>query len=144
MLKTKFCRSAIFCFALCFALCAFLAGFANFEVQNAQSQQKNQMETEKKTFLVIYKPGAAWIKGKPVSEQPLKEHGKYLLGLYKSGILRFAGPFADDTGGAAVLEVSSEKEAKNLLDQDPAVKVGVMVYEMRPWQLVPWENYLKK
>lgn len=100
--------------------------------------------TKKEMFIVIYKPGAAWIKGKPVTEQPLAEHGKYLLGLYKSKILRFAGPFGDDTGGAAVLEVSDASEAKNLIERDPAVTSGVMTYELRPWRLVPWENYIKK
>ncbi len=79
------------------------------------------METKKQTFIVIYKPGSAWLAGKPVSEQPLKEHGKYLLSLYKLGVLRFAGPFEDDTGGAVVLEVSGEDEAKNIVKKDPAV-----------------------
>lgn len=101
-------------------------------------------ESKKEMFIVIYKPGAAWIKGKPVTEQPLQEHGKYLLGLYKSGILRFAGPFTDDTGGAAALEVSDEAEARNLVERDPAVINKIMVYEIRPWRLVPWESYLKK
>lgn len=101
-------------------------------------------ETKKETFIVIYKPGAAWIKGKPVSEQPLKEHGKYLLGLYKLKILRYAGPFGDDTGGAAVLEAVNETEAKNLIERDPAVTSGVMIYELHSWNLVPWENYVKK
>jgi uncharacterized protein YciI len=100
-------------------------------------------ETEKKSFLVIYKPGAAWLKGKPVAEQPLQEHGKYLLSLYKSGILRSAGPFADDTGGAAILEATDEAEAKSLIDRDPAVTSGVMIYELHLWRLVPWERYVK-
>lgn len=29
-----------------------------------------------KTFIVIYRPGSSWIEGKPISEQPLQEHGK--------------------------------------------------------------------
>lgn len=103
-----------------------------------------RVESKKETFIVIYKPGAAWVKGKSVSEQPLKEHGKYLLGLYKSEILRFAGPFTDDAGGAAVLEVSDASEAKKILERDPAVTSGVMTYELHPWQLVPWESYVKK
>jgi uncharacterized protein YciI len=145
MLKRTFCTSnAVFCFALGFALCAFLSGCADSKAQNAESQRKNQMETEKKIFLVIYKPGGAWVKGKPVSEQPLHDHGKYLLELYKSGILKFAGPFTDDTGAAAALEVFDEVEARNLLERDPAVINKIMVYETRPWRLVAWENYLKK
>lgn len=66
-----------------------------------------------------------------------------MLSLYKSGVLRFAGPFEDDTGGAAVFEASGEDEAKNLAEQDPAVISRVFVYELRPWQLVPWEQFYR-
>lgn len=137
MLKTKFCRITIFCFVSCFALCAF------FAVCPDSMAQKN-VNAKKETFIVIYKPGAAWIKGKPVTEQPLTEHFKYLLGLYKSKILIYAGPFGDDTGGAAVFEVSNADEAKNLAERDPAVTSGVMIYELHSWRLVPWENYVNK
>jgi uncharacterized protein len=98
----------------------------------------------KQTFLVIYQPGTAWITGKSVSEQPLQAHSKYLLELYEANVLRFAGPFGDDSGGAAVLEVASEEEAKRIASHDPAVTQGVMVYQLYPWQLVPWEHYIRK
>jgi uncharacterized protein YciI len=99
---------------------------------------------EKATFLVIYRPGPAWLQGKPASEQPLKEHGKYMLSLFEKGSLKFAGPFTDDKGGAVVLEVASEAEAQALVAEDPAVKSGVFLHEIHPWQLVPWEKYVKK
>lgn len=102
------------------------------------------METKKQTFIVIYKPGSAWLDGKPLSEQPLKDHGEYMLSLYKLGVLRFAGPFEDDTGGAVVFEASGEDEAKNIVNKDPAVINRIFVYELHPWRLVPWEQYIKK
>lgn len=42
---------------------------------------KPQQEKAKETYLVIYRPGPAWLKGKSIFEEPLKEHGKYMLGL---------------------------------------------------------------
>jgi len=108
-----------------------------------QETGKSNSSSKKRTFLLIYKPGPAWLAGKPLSEQPLKEHGKYMLSLYKSGIMRFAGPFDDNTGGAAVLEVSGDDEAKKVVNDDPAVSSRVFVYELHPWQLVPWEQYVK-
>ncbi|MBA4125116.1 MAG: hypothetical protein H0X72_21950 [Acidobacteria bacterium] len=115
---------------------------------NPESRQNigkgNSVETKKQTFIVIYKPGSAWLAGKSVSEQPLKDHGKYLLSLYKLGVLRFAGPFEDDTGGAVVFKASGEAEAKNLVNKDPAVINRIFVYELHPWRLVPWEQYIKK
>src|SRR5689334_5666433 len=50
----------------------------------------------KVTFLVIYRPGPAWLMGKPISEQPLKEHGKYMLSLFAKGSMKFAGPLSDN------------------------------------------------
>src|SRR5687768_10742942 len=98
----------------------------------------------KTTFLVIYRPGPAWLPGKPVSQQPLNEHGKYMLSLYVKGSMKFAGPLTDDAGGAVVLDVADEAEAKAIVAADPAVKEGIFVYEMHPWGLVQWEKYLKK
>jgi uncharacterized protein YciI len=98
----------------------------------------------KSTFLVLYRPGPHWAPGKPIREQPPKEHGKYLLDLYARGAMRFAGPFDDNTGAAVVLEAADEAEAKALVGGDPAVKNGIFTAELHPWALVPWENYLKK
>ena len=99
---------------------------------------------EKVTFLVIYRPGPGWLPGKPMAEQPLKEHGKYMLSLYEKGFLKFAGPFGDDKGGAVVLEVAGAAKAQALVAEDPAVKSGVFLHEIHPWQLVSWEKFLKK
>ena len=94
--------------------------------------------------LVLYRPGPGWLTGKSVMEQPLKEHGKYMLSLYIKGSMKLAGPLTDNAGGAVLLEVSNEAEAKAIVANDPAVKSGVFVYEMHPWKLQPWEKFAKK
>jgi uncharacterized protein YciI len=114
-------------------LLVFLAGCAH---EQPRAQQPN--------WLVVYRPGPAWLLGKPVGQQPLKEHFRFLVGLYKKGILRFAGPFTDDSGGAAALLVPSEEEAKALVASDPAVAAGVMLPELHPWRPVDWEPFLEK
>lgn len=107
------------------------------ELQQPEAQKK------KSTYLVIYRPGPAWIPGKTVKEQPLKEHGKYMLSLYKNGILKFAGPFTDNAGGAVVFEAQNDDEAKAIVAADPAVASKVFLSELHPWGLVEWERYLK-
>lgn len=96
----------------------------------------------KQAFLVIYRPGPAWTEGKPVAEQPPREHGKYLLGLYRDGVLRSAGPFGDDSGAALVIEAEGAEAARQLILQDPAVASKIFTYEIHPWHPVPWEKYL--
>jgi len=109
------------------------------------TETANPQETASKgTYLVLYRPGPAWLTGKSVMEQPLKEHGKYMLSLYIKGSMKLAGPLTDNAGGAVLLEVSDEAEAKAIVANDPAVKSGVFVYEMHPWKLQPWEKFAKK
>lgn len=95
-----------------------------YSAQRLTADEEQQVKP-KITFLVIYRPGPAWLAGKSVSEQPLKEHGKYMLGLYLKGSMKFAGPLTDNAGGAVVLEVADESQAKAIVAEDPAVKSGV-------------------
>jgi uncharacterized protein len=97
-----------------------------------------------KTFLVVYRPGPSWVAGKPLAEQPLKEHGRYMIELYGKGALKFAGPFLDDSGGAMVFEAASEADAKAIVAADPAVVGGIMIGDLRPWRIVDWEPFLQK
>ena len=116
-----------------------------FSSTQSPTETANPQETTTKaTYLVLYRPGPAWLTGKSVMEQPLKEHGKYMLSLYLKGAMKLAGPLTDDAGGAVLLEVSNEAEAKAIVANDPAVKSGVFVYEMHPWKLQPWEEFEKK
>ena len=103
-----------------------------------------QPEKAKETYLVIYRPGPAWLEGKSVFEQPLKEHGKYMLNLYIKGSMKLAGPLTDNAGGAVLLVVGQESEAKAIVAADPAVKSGIFLYEMHPWKLQPWDEFAKK
>jgi len=112
--------------------------------QNPTETAISQETATKATYLVLYRPGPAWLTGKSVMEQPLKEHGKYMLSLYIKGSMKLAGPLTDDAGGAVLLEVSNEAEAKAIVTNDPAVKSEVFVYEMHPWNLQPWEKFAKK
>ena len=98
----------------------------------------------KNTYLVVYKPGPGWLAGKPIAEQPLKEHGRYILSLYVKGSLKYGGPFSDETGGAAAFQASSDEEAKAIVAEDPAVRSGVFVAEVHPWGLVDWPRLAKK
>jgi uncharacterized protein YciI len=98
----------------------------------------------KRTYLVVYKPGPNFLPGKPLKEQPLTEHGRYLLGLHVKGSLKFAGPFLDDAGGAAVFEAADDDEARAVVAADPPVVSGVFVAELHPWGLVDWEKRVQK
>ena len=108
-----------------------------------QGESDHKALAAKSPFLVVYKPGPAWLPGKPLTQQPLGEHGRYMLDLYSQGHIKIAGPFSDDSGGALVLYAANQDEAKNMVTKDPAVVSGVFIYELHPWSLVDWESHLK-
>jgi len=39
----------------------------------------------KTTFLILYRPGPAWVTRKPITEQAPKEHGRYLARSVREG-----------------------------------------------------------
>ena len=123
--------------ALLFCLCA-----TSDEGRTAGSQAETP--SVKPKYLVVYRPGPAWLPGKPLKEQPLKEHGRYILSLYVKGSLKFAGPFSDDAGGAAAFEAADDDEARAVVSADPAVTSGVFLAELHPWALVDWERRVTK
>ncbi|HEX6928067.1 MAG TPA: YciI family protein [Gammaproteobacteria bacterium] len=119
------------------ALCALIAGA--LPVMAAESA-----DTASVRCLVIYRPGPAWPKDTPVSALPLKEHGRYMLGLYAKDVLELAGPLGNDAGGAVLLNVPDRAAAEAIVLADPAVMAGIFNYEIHEWRLVAWEHYLHK
>ncbi|MEE8303803.1 MAG: YciI family protein [Candidatus Tectomicrobia bacterium] len=94
----------------------------------------------KRTFVILYNPGPAWIEGKPVSEQPLQGHVDYMHGVYQTGALLMGGPFADNTGGLVVLDGVEKDEAQSILSQDPAVIAHVLTAELHLWNVLTLDS----
>ena len=114
------------------------------EYRQAGSGPATASVAQNNTFLVVYSPGPSFRTGKPLKEQPLKEHGKYMLDLYAQGALVSAGGFLDDTGGAVILNAPDQAAATAIAENDPAVRSGVFVYELHPWRLQDWAQHLKR
>lgn len=95
-------------------------------------------------YLVIYRPGPSWQRGALIRELPLRDHGRYMLELYRQGALRFAGPFADDSGGAVMLEVENDAAARALVEADPAVTSRIFRFQLHRWTLAPWAEIAQR
>jgi uncharacterized protein YciI len=91
-------------------------------------------------YLVVYRPGEKWLAGQPLEAQPLREHGRYMLSLHREGTLRYAGRFADGSGGAAVFAAPDDAAANLIVEKDPAVISKVFAYDLRRWLRVDWEK----
>ena len=81
-------------------------------------------------FALLYRPGPNWIAGKPLSDQPLKDHLDYMLTLNSEGIVTMAGPFQNSSGGLVIGETKDIEEAKERVNRDPAIRQGTLSAEV--------------
>jgi uncharacterized protein YciI len=94
-------------------------------------------------YLIVYKAGPAWKADAPSNDQ-LRDHGRYMFGLYQKKALRMGGPFTDVTGGAALIEAASLADAQAVVDADPAVTSKLFVAEVHSWSHVNWDELAKR
>lgn len=87
-------------------------------------------------YVVFHRPGPKWQQGIDFREQAgVGEHVQHYLKLHKQGKLELGGPFlAQDAGGMMVATRDvSQAELDAFAADDPAVRSGLLIYEVRPW-----------
>ena len=107
--------------------------FAALAVTLAHSQGGNMKPSQ---FVVVHSTGPSWKAGVPAFEQEgLQLHVAHYAGLLKQGKLVMGGPFLDaKSGGIMIAEPGvSEEELRAFAAADPAVKSGLLTFEVRPW-----------
>jgi uncharacterized protein len=100
-------------------------------------------EPARAKFLILFMPGPGWLQGKSLAEQPLREHGRYMLALYQQGVLKMAGGFGDQSGGCALIESEDDASAIDVAKRDPAVQAGTFTYRVHRWNLVDWQALIQ-
>jgi uncharacterized protein YciI len=87
-------------------------------------------------LVVLHTPGPKWKRGVDFREQPgVGAHVAHYAILMAQGRLEMGGPFlSDDNGGMMVAtpDVSLD-ELEAFASADPAVKSGLLHYEIRTW-----------
>lgn len=87
-------------------------------------------------LVVFHHPGPKWKPGIDFREQEgVAEHVQHYLNLHLQGKLELGGPFLlQDAGGMMVATKDlSREELEAFAAADPAVKSGLLVFEIRPW-----------
>lgn len=100
------------------------------------AQEKEDISYEMKTYQMVF-----LYKGPNRNQDSVetmriqREHLKNIQRLADEGKLIVAGPFLDDQNlrGIFIFDVESEKEVKELLETDLAIKTGRLQYEIHPW-----------
>jgi uncharacterized protein YciI len=87
-------------------------------------------------YVVLHSPGPRWESGKNLFEQAgVKEHAEHYRKLLAEGKLSLGGPHLDERGGGMMIPTAgvSEAEIRSFAAEDPAVKSGLLLVEVRPW-----------
>lgn len=85
---------------------------------------------------VILKTGANTIADKDSVQQIFAGHMQNIGRLVKAGYLVVAGPFGKNDKqyrGIFILKAGNKEEAEKLLATDPAIKTGLLAYDLLDW-----------
>jgi uncharacterized protein YciI len=86
-------------------------------------------------FVVTYGPGPKWIPGKPIPEQDIGSHSKYMDAFVTKGIVFAGGPY-DTSHGVYLMKAKTAGEISAITDNDPGVTGGVLTAEAHPWTVL--------
>lgn len=90
-------------------------------------------------FLVLFRPGPAWLEDTPLDKQPFTiEHATHLRKLYRERKVFMGGPCADtsDLLSVVILKAANEAEALEYLRDNAFVTQRVVEIEIHPWQVI--------
>lgn len=71
---------------------------------------------------------------KDKDKELLEDHIAYLNDYIARGEIFAKGPFLDHTGGLVILRVGSMDEAREIVENDPAIKLGSRKYSLKEWR----------
>ena len=86
--------------------------------------------------IVILKAGPK--KHEDGADKIIWEHGRRNFELRAEGVLSIVCPISDDSNVAGIgIFNAPVEEVKKIMDEDPAVKAGILVYETHPCRGFP-------
>lgn len=89
--------------------------------------------------IVIVKAGPN--RNSPGFDEVIWEHARRNFSLRESGVLSIVCPISDgsDTGGVGIFNAGVD-EVESLMKDDPAVKAGVLTYDIHPCRSFPGDK----
>ncbi len=101
--------------------------------------------TGRQYIIAILKNGPNRSMSDDSVENEQMQHLRYLFTLRQEGKLPIYGPFynSGDLAGFCIFNSTNEEEVKTLMDADPHVKSGYLVYELHSWYGIPGDSLPK-
>lgn len=89
------------------------------------------LAAQRRFFAVTFHPGPRWQADDPMRGPGVADHAERLRRAGAEGSVVFAGPFADASGGLAVVRCEGEADVRRFVDEDPALQSGALVADVR-------------
>ncbi|HEQ98135.1 MAG TPA: hypothetical protein ENO22_02195 [candidate division Zixibacteria bacterium] len=100
------------------------------------SQESDRMSEKENYFIKLIGTREGWPENMTDDEARIMgEHFLYLKNLVLQKKVITAGPVMDPVFGLIILQVDSEEEAREIMENEPSVVQGVHTYEMQPMHL---------
>ena len=95
------------------------------------------MVAQKQQFIYLIRPVRPGFLEEvtPKEEEIMGRHFNYLKELTEKKEAILAGPCLDRVFGICIFEAESEKEARRIMEADPAVREKVMTAELHPFKI---------
>ena len=98
--------------------------------QTVNSEARVEAADKRQLYALVLTPARAWKLGRPFSEQGLRPHFDYWMGLFRAGRIATAGPLGSDSGLVLLFAVDLA-EAEAIMRADPAIKSGIFEGSVR-------------
>ncbi len=121
-----------------FLVFAFIClSFSSVSAQDTLKAKAPEMQL-KEFWFVLLKSGPNRSQDSASAAKIQAGHLNNMMRMYKDGKLKVAGPFGEDGEWQGIFIFDAErKEVEALLQTDPAIKAGRLIYEIHSWWASP-------
>jgi hypothetical protein len=92
---------------------------------------------ERRYYVVVRKPGAAWDHSRSMREQDgWQAHADFMDGLAEEGFVRLGGPIGDGNRFLHVIDAVDGSEIERRLDEDPWADAMLVTASIEPWTIL--------
>jgi uncharacterized protein len=103
---------------------------------------QKEISRGKQYFFVLLKRGNTQALDSLATAQIQQKHLQHLFTLKQEGKLPIFGPFMEDGDlrGICIFNSADKSEVIKLVEEDPFVKSGRLIYEIHPWFSLPGDK----
>jgi uncharacterized protein YciI len=128
-----------------FAILLYCSSFG----QDDQSKSKRPEDLIRRYWFVLLTKGEHRSQDSATAARIQAGHLANIQKLYLEGKIKVAGPFGEegdprgaDWQGLFIFDCETKEEVEKLLQTDPAIAAGRMVFQVKPWYTVPTVSFV--